>query len=271
MQKLYGKLLHTTLVVPAGQAYLTNLEAMLALFNNRPFVPHTPPHDMPHDLVWWAKLLDAKTLSRPIPGPTPLKDVDAFSDASSGFGIGITIGKNWQAWQLLPGWKAEGRDIGWAEAIGFELLVLSILSSSCGSINFKVYGDNKGMVKGWWKGRSRKKQINLIFRCIHALMGTQQSSVHTRYIPSKENPADDPSQGVYPPASLLLPKLNIPHELNSLIVNFDSSITSLETGTHQHNSSALLPKPRCLLSENECAAFNAELDRHGEELLSFSL
>ena len=95
MQKLYGKLLHTTLVVPAGQAYLTNLEAMLALFNNHPFVPHTPPCDTPHDLDWWAKLLDAETLSRPIPGPTPLKDMDAFSDASSGFGIGITIGKNW--------------------------------------------------------------------------------------------------------------------------------------------------------------------------------
>ena len=30
-QQLYGKLLHTTLVLPAGQAYLTNLEAMLAL------------------------------------------------------------------------------------------------------------------------------------------------------------------------------------------------------------------------------------------------
>ena len=127
---------------------------MLALINNHPFVPHTPPCNTPHDLVWWAKLLDTKTLSRPIPGPTPLKDVDASSDANSGFGIGITIGKNWQAWRLLPGWKAEGRDIEWAEAISFKFLMLSILSSSCGSINFKVYGNNKGVVEGWWKGRS---------------------------------------------------------------------------------------------------------------------
>ena len=102
-------------------------------------------------------------------------------------------------------------------------------------------------------------------------MGAQQSSVHTRYVPSKENPANDPSQGIYPPALLLLPKLDTPHELNGLIVNFNSSITSLEPGAHQHNPSALLPKPHRLLSENECAAFNAELDRHREELLSFSL
>ena len=95
VQKLYGKLLHTTLVVPAGRAYLTGLEAMLALFHDRPFVPHTPPRSTPYDLNWWAKLLDSETLSRPIPGPTPLEDMDAFSDASSGFGIGITISKNW--------------------------------------------------------------------------------------------------------------------------------------------------------------------------------
>ena len=193
VQKLYGKLLHSTLVVPAGQAYLTSLEAMLALFHDRPFVPHTPPCSTPYDLNWWAKLLDSETLSRPIPGPTPLEDMDTFSDASSGFGIGITISKNWRSWHLLPGWKAEGRDIRWAEVISFELLVLSVLSSSRGSVNFKVYGDNKGMVEGWWKGRSRNKQTNLVFSHIHTLMGTQQSSVHTRYVPSKENPAEDPS------------------------------------------------------------------------------
>ena len=180
VQKLYSKLLHTTLVVPAGRTYLTNLETMLALFNNRPFVPHTPPCNTPHDLDWWAKLLDAENLSRPIPGPTPLEDLDTFSDASSGFSVGITIGKSWQAWCLLPSWKADGRDIGWAEAVSFELLILSVLSSSSGSINFKVYGDNKGVVKGWWKGRSRNKQTNLVFRCIHALLGFKQSSVHTR-------------------------------------------------------------------------------------------
>jgi hypothetical protein len=153
VQKLYGKLLHTTLVVPAGRAYLTNLEAMLALFHNRPFVPHSPPRDTPRDLNWWTKLLKSPTLSRPIPGPTPLDDAHAFSDASSGFGIGITIGERWHAWRLLPNWKSEGRDIGWAEAVGFELLVLAILSSSSGSADFKVYGDNKGVVEGWWKGR----------------------------------------------------------------------------------------------------------------------
>ena len=42
-QKLYGKLLHAALVIPARHAHLTSMEAMLASFNNSPFIPHTPP------------------------------------------------------------------------------------------------------------------------------------------------------------------------------------------------------------------------------------
>ena len=43
VEKLYGKLLHACLVVPKGQAYLTNLESMLQNFHNCPFMLHSPP------------------------------------------------------------------------------------------------------------------------------------------------------------------------------------------------------------------------------------
>ena len=75
VQRLYGKLLHASLVVPTGRAYLTNLETMLAGFNSRPFVPHTPPHDMSHDLEWWTILLQSPVISRPVPGPRPITDL----------------------------------------------------------------------------------------------------------------------------------------------------------------------------------------------------
>ena len=149
VQKLYGKLLHASLVVPAGCAYLTNLEAILSGFNSSPFVPHTPPCSTPEDLRWWARRLQSPALSRSIPGPVPLMDCNAYSDASSGFGISIMIGDRWHAWHLLPGWKSDGHNIRWAEAIGFKLLTLFIISSSNNSTHFKVYGDNKGVVKGW--------------------------------------------------------------------------------------------------------------------------
>ena len=43
MQKLYSKLHHATMVLPAGRAYLTSLEAMLATCSNNPVLLHSPP------------------------------------------------------------------------------------------------------------------------------------------------------------------------------------------------------------------------------------
>jgi len=52
VQKLYGKLLHTTLIISEGCVYLINLETMLSGFSNRPFVPHIPPRHTSSDLNW---------------------------------------------------------------------------------------------------------------------------------------------------------------------------------------------------------------------------
>lgn len=43
MRSLYGKLLHTCLVLPHGRAYLTRKEAAIGAFRGRLFVPHAPP------------------------------------------------------------------------------------------------------------------------------------------------------------------------------------------------------------------------------------
>ena len=142
VQKMYGKLLHASLIVPAGRAYLTNLEAMLGSFASNPFVPHHPPRETAKDLSWWLTILNCTNLSRRIPGPCLVTDRGAFSDASSGIGIGIVIGEKWRAWRLIPGWKADGRDIGWAEAIGFEFLVRTLIISSRSGEHFKIFGDN---------------------------------------------------------------------------------------------------------------------------------
>jgi hypothetical protein len=221
VQKLYGKLLHSSLIVPMGRAYLTNLEAMLGIFHNSPFKPRTPPHGTAEDLRWWKLILSLPSVSRPIPGPHPLVDPSAFSDASSGIGIAITIGPLWRAWTLIPGWRRDGRDIGWAEAIAFELLVQHIVSSTPRGSHLKVFGDNVGVVEGWWKGHSHNLKVNKVFRCIHSVCASSNCTIHTHYVCSKANPADDPSRGVYPPLSLLLPPSRIPPELLPFIRDFD--------------------------------------------------
>ncbi|KAF5377916.1 hypothetical protein D9615_006695 [Tricholomella constricta] len=193
-QKLYGKLLHASLIIPAGRVYLTRLETMLGTFHDRPFILHHAPSGTTRDLEWWSRTLGHPCLTRRVPGPSVLVDPQAYSDASSGIGIGITIGNRWRAWRLIPGWRDEGRDIGWAEAVGFELLVSTLLTASSEGDEFKVFGDNRGVVEGWWKGRSRNQPTNEVFKRIHACLADHDCAIHSRYVPSHLNPAASFSQ-----------------------------------------------------------------------------
>ncbi|KAG6329877.1 hypothetical protein ID866_9212, partial [Astraeus odoratus] len=91
-------------------------------------------------------------VSLPISTPPSLTDLQAFSDASSGMDIGIVIGSKWRAWHLCPGWQhkhGSSRDIGWAEAISFELLVCTVNAILNNNTSFIAFGNNTSVVKGW--------------------------------------------------------------------------------------------------------------------------
>jgi len=237
VRKLYGKLLYTCHIIPRGRAYLTNLEKMMGTFHERPFVPRHPPKHLAEDLTWWLELLSRPSLSREIPGNRQILDVKGYSDASSTVGIGIVIGDKWRAWRLLPGWKTKERDIGWAEAIGMELLIRATLQS--GALpGIKVYGDNTGVVEGWWTGRSRNHETNRVFKRIHELLEESDTILTTRYVNTKENPADGPSRGIYPPRHLLLPPIDLPDEIRGLIFDFDAPLQPGEQDSPRSLSSA---------------------------------
>lgn len=150
-----------------GRAYLTTLESMLATGHDCPFIPHTAPKGTTADLKWWESVLLQPLISRSIPTPAEPRDIGAFSDASSGVGIAIVISGKWRAWRLIPGWQTLNggkRDISWAEAIGFECLTLFLTQQEQTHNNFMLFGDNKGVVEGWWNGRSRNHAVNEVFK-----------------------------------------------------------------------------------------------------------
>jgi hypothetical protein len=225
VQKLHGKLLHASIIFPAGRAYLTNLEAMLGIFGNNPFMPRTPPRETPDDMKWWKCTLSSLPLtSIPLTSHWQVHDFRAFSDAST-TGIGITIGQRWRAWRLKPDWQRDGRDIGWAEGVGFELLTRTIVRACPPNLHFKVFGDNVGVVEAWANGRSRSRRVNGVFKRIHTVLQNSGCEVIVRYIPSASNPADPPSRGVYPPSYLLLPSPGIPLDLQPFIEDYDVDST----------------------------------------------
>jgi hypothetical protein len=248
-RKLYGKLLYACCVVPRGRAYLTNLEKMMGTFHDRPFAPRHPPKRLADDLIWWLELLSKPLLEREIPGGRSVVDVGGFSDASSSVGIGVVIGKRWRSWRLLPGWKTDGRDIGWAEAVGMELLVRLIVHLNV-LPGFQVHGNNTGVVEGWWVGRSRNAETNGVFRRIHDLLEECDSILVTRYVNTRSNPADGPSRGICPPAHLLLPRIDIPFEIRSFLVDYDAPQHPLERCA-----------PRGILAVAKATVSSAERDR----------
>ncbi len=153
---------------------------------------------MDTDLDWWSSHLHLPSPLQPLPGPIILHDHNAFSDASSGVGLGIIVGEHWHAWAFIGDWQSQGHDIRWAEAVTFELLTHTLTSLFGPNNNFKCHGDNTGVVEGWWKGSS-KNSAGVHF--------------HTRYVPSQHNPADAPSRGILGPPSCLLPPVPLPSTL----------------------------------------------------------
>ena len=53
------------------------------------------------------------------PQPAPLSLLICM-DASTSWGIGFWMEGKWIAWQSIPGWKNDGRDIGWLEMVAIE-------------------------------------------------------------------------------------------------------------------------------------------------------
>lgn len=215
----------------------------MATFRSNPHIPRIPPRDTPEDINWWKHQLSQPDVSRPTPAPVPIIDTNSYSDASSETGIGVTIGNQWRAWRLLPGSKNRSRDIGWAESVGFLLLVPSIIQRTQPHSHLQVYGDNQGVVEGWRKGRSRNKPTNSIFKLIHKITQENAISIHTKYVPSEFNPADGPSRGKYYHPSLLLPPVIIPEAIQPWIIDFDVPLSAVEH-SHIREGKPWSPQPK---------------------------
>lgn len=267
VQQLYGKLLHTSLIIPRGRVHLTSLEAMLRLTFDKPFLPRRPVKSLEADLNWWRALLQNSFVGRPIPRPLSLHDPAAYSDASSGFGIAVVIGNRWRAWRLRKGWQTlDGqKDIGWAEAVGFELLTQHVIGLGGTQKHFRVYGDNQGIIEGWRNGRSRSTSVNTVFKRIFGYIYDSPTSysVHPTYVESKNNPADGPSRGIYGSTEFLLPSIPIAEELRRFLI--DPFVVS--TDPADYSTDELLPQPSEFSSrDHSYAAPDHEFQFDGDSL-----
>jgi hypothetical protein len=125
------------------------------------------------------------------PEPLPNK---VYVDASTSWGIGLVIDGKWLAWQLKEGWKSEGREIGWAEMAAVEMAIRTLIAGKFSRCHIIIRSDNQGVVGALRASRSRGTQQNLVLRGIVKLIQDHGLWVSTTWIPTLENPADDPSR-----------------------------------------------------------------------------
>jgi hypothetical protein len=207
-----GTLSHITFVIPHGRAYLANLSRFIAQYHNN-FISRIPPSSVKNDLLWWRDVLSSPPPPRSlIPRGSP-QEIDLWVDASTDWGIGLVWGAKWDAWTLIDGWKGQGRDIGWLEAVAVKLAVMTLHASGWRNCSVIIHSDNQGVIGAFRSGRSRNFQVNLCIRRVEAIAMASNTLHILSYTESLANKADSVSRGEIGPAICRLPPFQLATEL----------------------------------------------------------
>ncbi|KAG9105221.1 hypothetical protein FRC07_009484, partial [Ceratobasidium sp. 392] len=199
---LVGSLVHCTLVIPEGRPRLAGLIRFMAALTRSGrslFMTRPPSEAALADVKWWSTRLSSPHNGMSITPPPPPCGRAVYSDASTSFGIGIIIDDEFISLRLAPGWKSEGRDIGWAEAIALEMAIIWLTHMGCRDASVTAHCDNQGIVFAWEACRSRNAHQNESIARSYATAVAHNLLVNVPYIRSEDNPADLPSRGIHPP------------------------------------------------------------------------
>jgi|SRR5882724_6819613 len=128
------------------------------------------------------------------------------------------LSSQWAAWKLRPGWKSDGRDIGWVEYIALELTILWLLHDGHTDCNITIHGDNTGVIGAFAKGHSHNISCNESLCHIASYIIPNNVHISPVYVTSTSNKADPNSQGILGPPSLQISEsLQLPVELEPLL------------------------------------------------------
>lgn len=125
VEKINGKLNHLTLILPQLKPYLTANFWWLARWSKP--VSMKAPHKVLEDMSFWRKTLTTLCPTRLIPD-TVVWNIGWVGDASTEYGIGILIGKQWAQFRWLDGWDSPldmpRRSISCAKTVAVRLGLL---------------------------------------------------------------------------------------------------------------------------------------------------
>lgn len=174
-----------------------------------------------HLLVCWK---GPRTLATPALAPSDSEAPKIFVDASA-YGIGFIFNKSWLAWRftttrpLLPLGPDGKLVMSWAELVAVEMGIHTLLAAGFRDVMATVHSDNMGVVTAMKAGKwTQKYGLDEMVKRILGLCREGGLGLKMRWIRTKENPADDPSRGIYPASELAFNcRPLIPYNLSELI------------------------------------------------------
>ncbi len=215
---LQGSLVHISFVYLLGSSHLPSIFSFASSFNENRYSCRYPTSPMIRDLKWWETTLSEPGLFHSLQPKGPQLDWDISVDASTDWGIGVVVNGKWDAWSLRPGWKSEGRNIGWLEALAVEFLVYILEANDLRDVTIPAHSDNQGVIGAFEKGRSRSVSVNLSIQRSAVILTTRGISLSLSYIESAKNPADPISRGdLGLPEMRLKTYFQLPDELTPFI------------------------------------------------------
>ena len=149
--------------------------------------------------------------------------LEIFVDAS-GSGIGFVFGKRWLAWTFkkTPNIPLDGNGkiiMSWAELLAVEVGLRALIAAGYRSTGITVFSDNTGVIdalnkKSWCQKYGLEENLQIILN----LCGDYRIELRPRWVSTKDNRADKPSRGVFPPRSLSFKfPPNLPERLLDLL------------------------------------------------------
>ena len=213
-----GTLSHITFIYPQGRAYLPSLSAFISTSHDQPSARLHAQHSIRSDMAWWVHTLRQPKLSRSLKSRV-LRKLDVAANASTSWGIGVTIGNLFDAWKLAKGWKAGSRDVSWVEMIAVELAIRHVEHMGIADCDVRIHCANQGVISTFARGRSRNHQVNNSIRRADVIGMARNIHFILEYVRSERNPADPVSRGVPGRHLSRLPSIVLPKYLTSLLIH----------------------------------------------------
>jgi hypothetical protein len=122
-----------------------------------------------------------------------------MDDTSTGYGIGITIGRHWAQFQLTKYWNhgpEPKRDIAWLETVAIRLGIIALkkLKIRPGK-TLIVWTDNTTTESVISKRRAKNPSVNEEWKKIQKLLVEEEIDIVSRRVTSQNNVADALSRG----------------------------------------------------------------------------